>query len=223
MRSYRQYCSVAKALDVVGDRWTLLIVRELLLRGASRYTDLRDGLPGIATNLLAERLRELERAGLLEREQAPPPIATTLFSLTPRGAELETVIRALGHWGAPMMLETSPAEEFRPHWLSLPVEMFLTPPPAGGPAATIEVRTAERAAVIEARPGELVTRLGSAPSADLVLSGEPQLVIGLLSGALDLQQAAGEGLQVEGEIAALLDLRRRDGPAVDAALAEVGS
>jgi DNA-binding HxlR family transcriptional regulator len=84
---------------VVGDRWTLLIVRELLLRGASRYTDLRDGLPGIATNLLADRLRELEQAGLVIREEAPPPIAATSFRLTARGEELEPTLYALGRWG----------------------------------------------------------------------------------------------------------------------------
>src|SRR5690349_25102414 len=86
MRSYGQYCSVAKALDVVGDRWTLLIVRELLLQGPCRYTDLRNGLPGIATNLLADRLNELEGAGLVRREEAAPPVATTLFRLTEAGA-----------------------------------------------------------------------------------------------------------------------------------------
>src|SRR5262249_47472114 len=83
VRSYHEYCSVARALDVVGERWTLLIVRELVTRGACRYTDLRAGLPGIATNLLAARLRELEAAGVVEREEAPPPIATTPVPLTP--------------------------------------------------------------------------------------------------------------------------------------------
>src|SRR3954452_4793893 len=101
MRSYGQYCSVARALDVIGDRWTLLIVRELLLQGACRYTDLREGLPGIATNLLADRLRELEAAGLVDRQDAPPPIATTLFRLTPRGEALRPVIDELGRWGFP--------------------------------------------------------------------------------------------------------------------------
>ena len=91
MRSYGQYCAVAKALDVVGDRWSLLIVRELLLREACRYTDLLEGLPGIATNLLADRLRELESAGVVCREGAPPPIAATLFRLTDRGRELQEV------------------------------------------------------------------------------------------------------------------------------------
>src|ERR1700722_14565226 len=99
MRSYGQFCSVAKALDVVGDRWTLLIIRELLLRGACRYTDLKNGLPGIATNLLADRIRELEAAGLIRREEAPPPIATTLVHLTEAGAELEPVVRILGSRG----------------------------------------------------------------------------------------------------------------------------
>ena len=73
MRSYGQYCSIAKALDVVGDRWTLLIIRELMIRGACRYTDLKNGLPGIATNLLADRIRELESAGLIRREDARLP------------------------------------------------------------------------------------------------------------------------------------------------------
>src|SRR5947199_9504676 len=103
MRSYGQYCSVAKALDVVGDRWSLLTVRELLLQGPCRYTDLRNGLPGIATNLLAERLRELEQAGVIESELARPPVATTLFSLTKRGADLEPVLFQMGRWGAPLL------------------------------------------------------------------------------------------------------------------------
>src|SRR5579884_2350481 len=118
MRSYGQYCAVAKALDVIGDRWTLLIVRELLLRGPCRYTDLQHGLPGIATNLLADRLRELEQAGVIRREAAPPPVATTLFRLTSEGEELEPVIRALGRWGARFMPEPDGEEQFRSHWLA---------------------------------------------------------------------------------------------------------
>src|SRR5258706_4396309 len=103
MRTYDQYCSIARALDVIGDRWTLLIVRELLIRGPSRYTDLQYGLPGIATNLLADRVRELEDQGLIAREAAPPPVATTLFRLTPRGESLKVVLDALGQWGRPLM------------------------------------------------------------------------------------------------------------------------
>jgi DNA-binding HxlR family transcriptional regulator len=87
VRHYGQYCALARALDVVGDRWTLLIIRELSIRPC-RYTDLRDGLPGIATNLLADRLKSLEAAGVIASEAAPPPVATTLYRLTDRGMAL---------------------------------------------------------------------------------------------------------------------------------------
>src|SRR6516165_3099171 len=118
MHSYDQYCALAKALDVLGSRWSLLIVRELLIRGPSRYTDLRDGLPGIATNLLAERLRELEQEGLVAREEAPPPVATTLFRLTPRGEQLRPIVEGLARWGAPLMADQDPKDAVRSHWLA---------------------------------------------------------------------------------------------------------
>ena len=117
MRTYGQYCALAKALDVVGDRWTLLIVRELGLRGPCRYTDLRYGLPGIATNMLADRLREMEESGIVRREEAPPPVATPLVHLTERGVGLAPVLLALGHWGAEYMEERREGDEFRSHWL----------------------------------------------------------------------------------------------------------
>src|SRR6059036_3445861 len=117
VRSYGEYCAVAKSLDVVGDRWTLLIVRELALKGACRYTDLRNGLPGIASNLLADRLRELEKAGVITREDAPPPIATTLFRLTPRGEQLRPVLDDLMRWGLPLMSEQTADDAVRSHWL----------------------------------------------------------------------------------------------------------
>src|SRR5947209_8274672 len=137
MRSYGQYCGVAKALDVVGDRWSLLIVRELMLRDRCRYTDLREGLPGIATNLLADRLRQLEDAGIVAREEAPPPIATTLFRLTERGGELRSAIHALGHWGGPLLEEDFGDDAFRSHWLALPFEIHLGDRVSGAAPITI--------------------------------------------------------------------------------------
>ncbi|MGD0810334.1 MAG: helix-turn-helix domain-containing protein [Acidimicrobiales bacterium] len=95
MRSYGQYCTIARSLDVVGERWTLLIVRELLQRGACRFTDLKNGLPGIASNLLSSRLKDLEDGGLITRDDAPPPIATTLYALTDEGRSLEPVSSTL--------------------------------------------------------------------------------------------------------------------------------
>jgi DNA-binding HxlR family transcriptional regulator len=93
MRSYNQYCSMARTLDVVGDRWTLLIVRELLTQGPCRFSDLHRGLPGIASNLLAQRLRKMEAAALITRHDEPPPVAATLISLTDRGQDLCGVVR----------------------------------------------------------------------------------------------------------------------------------
>jgi DNA-binding HxlR family transcriptional regulator len=203
MRSYGQYCAVAKALDVIGDRWTLLIVRELLIRGASRYTDLRNGLPGIATNLLADRLRELERAGLVSREDAPPPIATTLFRLSSRGEELRPVIDELGRWGIPFMVEGPKDDAFRSHWLSLPAELYLTDRTPERPPVTIEVRTGEAPMLIETVDGAVRTRPGSAQDPDAVLTGTPHLIAGLLAGKLELENAVAGGLKCDGDPEAL--------------------
>lgn len=116
MRQYGQFCPIAKALDVVGDRWTLLIVRELAARPC-RYTDLRDGLPGIATNLLADRLKSLDAAGVITAEAAPPPVATTLYRLTERGEALLPALAALGLWGAPLLADANESDEVRSRWL----------------------------------------------------------------------------------------------------------
>ena len=105
MRSYDQYCALAKALDVVGDRWTLLIVRELLVRPC-RYSELQDGLAGIATNLLAERLRQLEGAGVIDRE------GDGRYELTDRGRRLGTAVHELVRWGAPLMLAGQGTDAF---------------------------------------------------------------------------------------------------------------
>src|SRR5260370_42685822 len=114
---------MAEALEVVGERWTLLIVRELLIQGACRYTDLRNGLPGIATNLLAERLREMEKAGLIVREDAPPPVATALFHLTERGAKLRPVVEALAGGGGPLGARPVGDEEVRSPRLAPPLQL----------------------------------------------------------------------------------------------------
>jgi len=207
VRSYSEYCSVAKALDVVGDRWTLLIIRELLTQGACRYTDLKRGLPGIATNLLSDRLRELESAGLVSREDAPPPVATTLFRLTDAGAQLETAVRALGEWGIRYMAGPAEGDEFRSHWFSFPVSLFLHDRMPDGPSLAIELRTADRPAVIEASGGSVSTRLGTVSAPDLVLEGQPQVILGLISAALTPSQAEDLGLRIEGDVSVLRRLQ----------------
>jgi DNA-binding HxlR family transcriptional regulator len=195
MRSYKQYCAIAKALDVIGDRWNMLIVRELLLQGACRYTDLHDGLPGIATNLLAERLRDLEREGIVTREEAPPPIATTLFRLTPRGQELKTILFELGRWGAPLMTEPDEQDAYRGRWLASLLLIDRTP---DEPPVSIEFRTGEEAITVETGEGSVHTHAGAAEKPDLILTGPPQLLVGVVTGQLKLATARARGLRTRG-------------------------
>jgi DNA-binding HxlR family transcriptional regulator len=204
MRSYDEYCAMAKSLDVVGDRWTLLIVRELALSGPCRYTDLRNGLPGIATNLLADRLRELERAGVIEREDAPPPIATTLFRLTPRGEQLRPVLEGLTRWGVPLMAEQNPDDAVRSHWLAWALELLLNDRQPDGSPFTIELQTGDRPIVLETRDGEIRSRLGPADTADATLTGPPTPILGLLLGLHALADAEAQGITYQGD-PALLD------------------
>jgi len=208
MRSYGEYCSLAKALDVVGDRWTLLIIRELALRGACRYTDLRNGLPGIATNLLAQRLRELEQADIVYREDAPPPVATTLFRLTPRGEELRPALEELTRWGVPLMHEQDPEDAVRSHWLSSAIDLMLTDRRPKRPPVTVELRIGDEPIVIQTVDGRVRTSLGPAPApADLVLTGAERPVLGLVLGITDLAGAQALGVAYEGDPAVLDRLR----------------
>jgi DNA-binding HxlR family transcriptional regulator len=207
MRSYGQYCAVARALDLVGDRWTLLIARELYLRGPSRYTDLRNGLPGIATNLLADRLRDLEEAGLVAREAAPPPVASALFSLTDRGRELRPVLAALLQFGASKMADPPGDDVVRSHWFTFPAEQFLVDHAPEEPPVTIEVRTGDQPLVLETADGRVRARTGTADEPDAVISGDPQLVMGVLSGGLELAEAKRGGLRYEGDPKALSRVR----------------
>jgi DNA-binding HxlR family transcriptional regulator len=119
-RSYDQYCSAARALDLVGDRWTLLIVRELLA-GPRRYTDLHADLPGVSTDVLASRLKDMERDGLSTRRRLPPPGAAYVYELTARGRETLPVLQALSRWGEAELGERRPTDALRAHWFALPL------------------------------------------------------------------------------------------------------
>ena len=212
MRSYRQYCAAAKALDVIGDRWNLLIVRELLLRGACRYVDLLDGLPGIATNLLAERLRDLEQAGIVYREDAPPPIATTLYRLTPRGEALRATMLELIRWGAELMEDPGDDDAFRSHWLAAPVRLYLEDQAPDQPKVAIELRAGNQEPfTIQAEGGHITNRPGSAEQADLILDGSPRLILGVLTGRLQADEAEALGLRLQGDVTTLRRVQRSPG------------
>ncbi|MGW1135720.1 winged helix-turn-helix transcriptional regulator [Streptomyces griseoluteus] len=139
-RRYDQYCSAARALDLVGDRWTLLIVRELLA-GPRRYTDLHADLPGVSTDVLASRLKDMERDGITARRKLPPPGAAYVYELTGRGRDLLPVLHALGEWGSPELAERRPTDAVRAHWSALPLLAVLSA--AGLGAGVAEVGTEE--------------------------------------------------------------------------------
>jgi DNA-binding HxlR family transcriptional regulator len=211
VRSYHQFCALAKSLDVIGDRWSLLIVRELMLSGACRYTDLIRGLPGIATNLLADRLRELEAAGVVSREAAPPPFATTLFRLTPRGEDLRPVVQALGRWGAPLLARAAADDELQSHWLALPFNERLVDRHPDRPPFTIELRSGDEPLVVEKTEEGVRARRGAASSPDLVLEGPPRLLFRVLMGQQDVAEALTAGLGFEGDLG-LVDRVRAAAP-----------
>src|SRR2546430_10261730 len=136
-RSYGQYCGLARALDVVGDRWNLLIVRQLLI-GPARYRELVEGLPGVATNLLADRLRELESAGVIERRVAEEGNGV-LYALTPWGAELREPIDGLIRWSTPLMVRGPGDDHFRAEWLVVALRALPVGRAAPHPSSTVRV------------------------------------------------------------------------------------
>jgi DNA-binding HxlR family transcriptional regulator len=125
-RTYDQYCAVARALDVVGERWTLLLVRELLT-GPKRFKDLLDGLSGIGTTLLTARLKDLEGKGILRRTTLPPPAGSKVYELTDLGRSLEPVVIALSRWGLKLLDAPRPEEETRPAWAMVALQRGRSP------------------------------------------------------------------------------------------------
>jgi DNA-binding HxlR family transcriptional regulator len=211
MRSYGHYCAVSKALDVVGDRWTLLIVRELLVRGPSRYTDLRQGLPGIATNLLADRLADLEQAGVVVRHPPAPPVATPLFDLTARGRALEPALRTLGAWGAPLLANAPDTDEAKVHWLALPLRHLLADRDPTAPPVTIRISAGDEPMLITAGHGTVDVEPGDTGEPHLALHGSPRLILAVLLGRTSTAAARSAGLRIDGD-EAVIDRLRPDAP-----------
>jgi DNA-binding HxlR family transcriptional regulator len=196
---------LARALDVVGDRWTLLIIRELFARD-SRYSDLRDALPGIATNLLAERLRQLQEAGVIEAYDAPPPVRATVYRLTPRGRELRPVLRALVAWGVPLLGAGRGNDAFRTQWLVMPVRILFDGVDVADLAPlTVLVETGNEPATIEVSREGLWMELGApASEAQVEVEGEPEKVFEFLTGTAD---ARTDGVILRGRRDAVRRLR----------------
>lgn len=204
MRSYDQYCSMARSLDVIGDRWNLLIVRELLTQGPLRFTDLRRGLPGIASNLLADRLRDLEQANVITRRDEPAPVSATLLHLTPRGQDLSGVVRELVRWGAPLMAAPPVEDQFRVHWLSLPLRYLCRDRFPDDTPVTVRLGGLTDGCEITADSGTVEVgpcRPHTNPST--IVTGPAQLLVALFTGQMRLRKARSLGVVVDGSIRAV--------------------
>jgi len=181
-RSYDQYCGIARALDLVGERWAMLVVRELVL-GPKRFTDLRRGLPGIGTNVLTGRLKELESSGVVARRALPPPAASTVYELTEYGRELEEVVLAFGRWGAKSMGSRSAQQTLRSEWLAVALKAFFRPEAAEDLRATVEFRFEDGTFLAHIDRGSLLIESVSENGADLSVTADPVTLVGFLAGA----------------------------------------
>jgi DNA-binding HxlR family transcriptional regulator len=197
VKTYGQYCPIARSLDLIGARWTLLIIRELRSRD-SRYSDLHEALPGIATNLLTDRLRRLEADGLIESYDAPPPVRASVYRLTPRGRELSPVLRALVEWGGPLIGSGQGADAFRTHWLALELPtLFSGVDVADLAPLTILVQTGDEPATIELSDDGLAMKVGAPASSEkiVVVEGDPEDVFDLLTGMSNSRKRAGASVR----------------------------
>src|SRR4051794_2454380 len=199
-RKYDQGCGSAHALDLIGDRWALLVVRELVL-GPKRFTDLRDGLPGIGPNVLSQRLKELEEVGVLRHRMLPPPAASAVYELTQWGSELDEILVQLGRWGT-----RSPhlelGTETRPEWVVLGMRAIYDPEADPVPT-TYGLRFGDEAFWARADDGSLTVGRGDAPDPDAVLTSDAETVAKLMRGQLTPAAALKtRAVQLDGDRAA---------------------
>jgi DNA-binding HxlR family transcriptional regulator len=198
-RKFDQYCPMAHALSLVGERWSLLIVRELL-QGPKRYTDLSNGLPGIGTNILAARLRDLEQCGVVHKRKLPPPAASTVYELTQYGAELREAMYALARWGARTLGPPTAEDELYPEWGMNGLPALFNAEEARGLTETYVFDVGGDVFTARIVDGSLDVGMGAAEDADLVVTVDMDTFFALASGRLELRDAAQRGLaRVEGD------------------------
>jgi DNA-binding HxlR family transcriptional regulator/putative sterol carrier protein len=199
MKRYSQYCPVAHALEAVGERWSLLIVRELL-GGPKRYTDLAAELPGIGTNILAARLRDLEQSNVVRKRKLPPPTPATVYELTEYGAELEEVMHSLARWGARSIGPPSADERLAPGWSLNAVKATFRPDAAVGVRATYELRLGEELTAMRVEDGVVAVAPGPAEEPDLVFETDPATMFELVARTLTPADALAAGrVCIEGD------------------------
>jgi DNA-binding HxlR family transcriptional regulator len=198
-RNYGQSCSVAGALDRIGERWSLLIVRELLL-GPLRFSDLARGVGGAPTDVLTKRLRDLEADGIVSRRQLDPPAAVTVYELTALGKDLEPLLIDLGRWGL-NFFQIEDAEGIEPSWLPNSLRVILQP--TAEASLTVQLHSGGQAFYLRIADGTIAAARGEAVEPDLTLAGSPRDVLA----ALVAGEAGEEGVEIEGDRAVLERLR----------------
>jgi DNA-binding HxlR family transcriptional regulator len=192
MRCYGQYCPIAHALDLVGERWALLVIRELL-NGPLRYTDLAERLPGIGTNILAGRLRDLEAGGVVRRRKLPPPAASTVYELTEYGAELRESLYALARWGARSLGAPSAEEVIQAGWSVNAACALFDADAARGLTERYELRVAGEVTTVDVRDGTLDASWGPAGVPDVVVETDAPTFYELVARMLDPAEALASG------------------------------
>ena len=203
---YAQFCPLARAAEILGERWTLLVARELVC-GPQRFSDLQRRLPGVSSSLLTERLGRLEEKGIVARRTLAPPAPAVVYELTEEGRAIEPVLVELARFGARFLEPPQPGDHLEPGWLRLGVEAFARRGPS--PRCCVEVRIPDGDAevVFAVSGGQRGTSVSSsARRPDATLRAAPFTVLGLATGALDPQAALGDGLvELEGDASALAD------------------
>lgn len=198
-RTYGHYCGLAAALDLVGERWALLVVRELLF-GPQRYSDLLERLPGISTNVLADRIRDLERAAVLRRRRLPSPAASTVYELTDRGRELQEAVLALGRWGGRALGSPSTDRAFHPAWGLLALVASFRPEDSEL-AGEFELRIDDWVFTISIEGPRAVPREGPAADPSLTITTDSATFLELGLGAVTPRDAIAEGdLDAQGDV-----------------------
>lgn len=201
-RSYDDGCAMAHALDLVGERWALLVIRELML-GPKRFTDLRASLPGISPNVLTQRLEELEAVSVLQRRKLPPPIATWAYQLTDWGMELEPIVREIGRWAArsPHMPEGA---HMSVNSVVLSFRTMFNAEAAGDFSARLQLRLSDEPFRTTIADGEIEIVRGEIEMPDAILEGSSDAIAALVYGGRDLDAAVAAGeLKISGDVVKL--------------------
>jgi len=197
-RSYNDACGTAHALDLIGERWALLVMRELML-GPKRFSDLKADLPGISANVLTQRLEGLEATGLVRRRRLPPPAAAQVYELTDWGYEAEPIVQELGRW-ATRSPAHDPSLPLSATSLMLSFRTMQSPERLGDLAATVGFRIGEQSFVARIADGRVHTERGDPEGADVIFTGAPEAIAGAVYGGVPFEALAAAGaLKIEGD------------------------